>query len=164
MTSWSPVRRSSAADRRERASSSASLSRFAMSTTRPLKAGSPDGSEGGATAPARLSAAAAEGAAPPQAASASAAAAAASAFTPLSRALLAVAEAHPGRVLGAFLGLVRLHRLAAVDDPGADHGGEGPDRRIIGLDRLVIVAPGDRDPVFRPFELGLERHEILVGA
>ena len=35
---------------------------------------------------------------------------------------------------------------------------------IIGLDRGVIVAPGDGDPVLGAFELRLQGQEILVGA
>src|SRR5438067_9615992 len=52
--------------------------------------------------------------------------------------------------------------LGAVDDLRADRVGESSDRRVIFLNRLVVVAAGDEDRVLGSLDLRLEGEKVLV--
>ena len=58
-------------------------------------------------------------------------------------------------------GFIGHHRLRAVEDLRADRVGEGADRGVIALHRLVVIAQGNADAVLLPFELALQH--LVIG-
>src|SRR5207249_3875709 len=71
-------------------------------------------------------------------------------------------EINGRRLLRSSCSLERYLGLGAVEDLRADRVGEGADARVVATDRLVIVAARRVDAVLRPFQLILQRQEILV--
>src|SRR5690349_7633072 len=72
-------------------------------------------------------------------------------------------EVDRGRVLRGGGRLERNLGLGAVEDLGADCGGEGADQRIILPHRLVVIAARHLDAVLGAFELVLQGEEVLIG-
>ena len=77
--------------------------------------------------------------------------------------LASLLELHLRRALGLFGDGERLHRLVAfVERARPDHAGKRLELGVVGLHRLDVVAPRDRDAVLGAFELRLQREEVLV--
>src|SRR5882724_10725862 len=67
------------------------------------------------------------------------------------------------RALGLFGDGERLHRLVGlVERARPDHAGKRLEFGVVGLHRLDVVAPRDRNAVLGAFELRLQREKILV--
>src|SRR5690348_4488493 len=138
-TNCRPVLVSSASDLLVRSATCAALRICASSTTRPLSFGKVCAEAGTASANS------------------------ASHKTPRKRVTSAGGvEVYAGRILRRSRRLERDLRLGAVEYLGADRVGEGPDRGVILPNRLVVIAAGDLDAVFRAFELALKGQEVLV--
>jgi len=68
-----------------------------------------------------------------------------------------------GAPCAAVLRRIPGRLLRFVNSRSPDHAGEGAKLGVIILHRPIVIAPRDLDAILRPFQLRLQRQEILVG-